>query len=479
MILSVEEKQRPAGEEIKKRFYTICDYLCQSCYGQEDLIKLSLLFAIAKENIYIDYPSNDEVIIKELIHDRILKAFGNNFNKFEYLKGREDYCGINISAKKLSDEDYLDYITTGHISELTPAAEQNTLLTQTVINDWQEYIDSIPFSNCVKQLILSRRTEIEILYAKRIIHLARTSAFLNGRNEVHLTDFCNLNYLEFPYERLNYSEYLEYGGRGGEFGITWSDPGKLTSGDSVSDSIKEFQLYVEENCKPDSKKESGALNEQKGLLKSKYKDVLDKISERFTFIADSRKELTESNYFNRQTEIDEVLKSFDAAEKNLKETEKLVKEQFKNIEFSYVSDINLGDCICKDGSVSSKAGMAIICLKENTADSIFGITTEQWNEKNFAEASTLASEYNCNGSNVYASGWILPSIEQLEQIYKNLSESDLSELKNLLKDRYWSSTKKDDNAVYYFDFSTGKKDYTTPDHKYNAALLHQFYCGEE
>ena len=39
--------------------------------------------------------------------------------------------------------------------------------------------------------------------------------------------------------------------------------------------------------------------------------------------------------------------------------------------------------------------------------------------------------------------------------------------------------KKDDNSVYYFDFSTGKKDYTTPDHKYNVALLHRFYCGKE
>lgn len=457
MIFEDEDTIGPSTKEISKRFKTICDYLCQKCYGQEALIKLSLLAVIAKENISIGYSENDEKMIKDFVKKCVKNAFKNHVDNFEASQHKSEPL-LHISQKELSDEDYLDYITNG-LSEFTPSDEQrDALLTQNEIDDWQKDIDAIPFSNCVKQFILLNRYSNEISNVKRIIHIARTSAFLNGRSEVLLTDFCNVGYLKFPEQYNPYEKRLAY-------------------------LIKQFE-YIAKKFNTGYKKESAAVNDQKGMLQSKYKDVLDKIREQITFIKDciKDKELYEVNLFKSQSEIDDFLESLDSEEKNLKETENHIKQEYENIEFSYVSDINLGDYIQSDGSLNMLNGgwrIAVICLKENTADSLFGISTSQWEEKDFTEAIKLASDYDGDGSEVYTSDWILPSIEQMEQIYKNLEKSELSLLKPKLSKRYWSSTKKDDNSVYYFDFSTGKKDYTTPDHKYNVALLHRFYCGKE
>lgn len=460
MIFDTEDTIGPSTKEISKRFKTICDYLCQKCYGQEALIKLSLLAVIAKESISIGYSENDEKMIKAFVRKCVKNAFKNPVDNFEASQHKSKPL-LHINQKELSDEDYLDYITNG-LSEFTPSDEQSdALLTQNEIDDWQKDIDAIPFSNCVKQFILLNRYSNEISNVKRIIHIARTSAFLNGRSEVLLTDFCNVGYLKSPDEHSIGLNVLE----------------------------QEFRLFIRKNFNPgyNYKKESAALNAQKGMLQSKYKDVLDKITEYFTFLKDFNKdkELSEVNLFKSQSELDDFLKSLYSEEKNLKETENHVKQEYEEIDFPYASDIYLGDNIEKDGSLNRSWGIAVICLKENTADSLFGISTSQWEEKDFTEAIKLASDYDGDGSEVYASDWILPSIEQMEQIYKNLEKSELSglsvlsELKPKLSNRYWSSTKKDDNSVYYFDFSTGKKDYTTPDHKYNVALLHRFYCGKE
>ena len=64
MIFDTEDTIGTSTKEISKRFKTICEYLCQKCYGQEDLIKLSLLAVIAKENISIGYSENDEKMIR-------------------------------------------------------------------------------------------------------------------------------------------------------------------------------------------------------------------------------------------------------------------------------------------------------------------------------------------------------------------------------------------------------------------------------
>ncbi len=481
-------------KEITKRLNTICDYICQNCYGQGSVIKLALLCAIAKEKIFISYKENEELMIRSLLYTRLRNAFKivseNSENVKTYINKifvTDKNLGTIITAQgSLSDTDYLDYLTKVSFPEISPSKETLAVLfTLDEIDSLQKEIDIIPLSDCVKQLIISVRSHYNIEKLKRLIHIARTSAFLNGRNEVVLVDFCNLNIIKLPFNSVEVKKYI-------------NQPTKINcfeKNDSLYSEILSFENLIQRNG--NYPKECTAVEAQKKCLKTKYTEIMDCSSERISILESWKKEFNENNFFELGIECHLWLERIDSMISDLPEVEEYIKEKYEKIEFSFVSDINIGDYICSNGKTGSFAKdyrkeivpfygdepFAIICLKGEKADSIFGINCEQCQEIDYSEAEKIVAEYKLKNCEVYSSGWILPTIEQCEEIYNNLnmatSNYGLEKLKDTLKNRYWSSTKKDDNSVYYFDFSTGKKDYTTPDHKYNVALLHRFYCGKE
>lgn len=465
-------------KNITKRIETILEYLCQNCYGKQGNIKLALLCVLAKKGIEIDesgYDSrmlnkviqdrlkSESKMIKTMIQDRLKLAFAESQNNDEDLSAFIDSTFtknfvIRYTTHGLTDEEFLDYITHG-IPVPVPTNEQtDSLLSLSEINSWQDEICKIELSDSVKKLLLNNRSykpNIDVLKDK--IHTAQTSAFFNGRNKVLLSDvvFFGFTFYEHSNDFLNYCDDKRFKDIAGGF----------------RDFIEQYNMNAE--------KEPSAVKTFKNLLEEQYNESIAKINEVTAILKSCEKELNSENIFTHKKYVEQyfedLLEHINEAIEYFKSEQKEIQEAYDKVEFSFVSDVNLGDYILTNGSIcagdkslGSPLVLAIICLKANKADSIFGISYEQWTEKDFTEAINFASEYS--GSDVYPSDWTLPSIEQLEQIYNN------RELPNAvqLTGKYWSSTKKDNDAVYFFDFDKGKKDYTTPDHKYKLALIHRF-----
>jgi hypothetical protein len=68
------------------------------------------------------------------------------------------------------------------------------------------------------------------------------------------------------------------------------------------------------------------------------------------------------------------------------------------------------------------------------------------NQMNFHDA--------CKSCMELGPGWRLPSIEELEAIYKTLHLNKL----NFNKNRYWSNTQVDDSKTWVINFYDGKKE---------------------
>lgn len=479
-------------KNITKRIETLLEYLCQNCYRKQGNIKQALLCVLAKKGINYDEPNSESKIIKTMIQDRLKLAFAKSQNNDEDLSAfidstfTENFV-IRDNTHGLTDEEFLDYITHG-IPVPVPTNEQtDSLLSLSEINSWQDEICKIELSDSVKKLLLNIREDrynynkqnIDDLKDK--IHTAQTSAFFNGRNKVLLSDvvFFGFTFHNYSYDFLKYCDderfkYIEYGFR---------------------DFIKQYNM--------NDVKEPSAVKIFKKLLEEKYNESIAKINEVTAILKSCEKELNSENIFAHKMYwkkyFEDLLGSINDTIRHYKWNQESIQENYDEFEFSFVSDVNLGDHILKDGSICAKyepryvgygedrhisnPRLAVICLKGNKADSIFGISLKKWTEKDYAETTKIASEFNGEDSPVYSSDWTLPTIEQLEQIYKNITDVDdndgLQELKKQLRGCYWSSTQKDKDAAYYFDFSKGKKDYTTLDHKYNVALLHKFCIDEE
>ena len=192
-------------------------------------------------------------------------------------------------------------------------------------------------------------------------------------------------------------------------------------------------------------------------IKEKYSLLSKELDKQIAVLNSYKAELNIENIFACKEELDKMLAEIDEHFKNFENTKNKIKEIYDKIEFSFVDDIDIGDCICLDGSVnSSDDDVAVICIKGNTADSLYGASTEAWKETSFDEAEQIAESYTCNGSSVYSKDWSIPTIEQLEQIYENREELDTC-LDYELTGKFWSSTKKDNDAVYFFDFDKGKR----------------------
>ena len=474
---------------IAKRIEALVEYLNQGLYGQEEVIKKLLLFTLAKRKIKVS--GNDEVL-KNIICKRVRASFKEFYDdeNFSLPCFGDDLPEILIP--EIPEKDFLDFITNGNI-ELVPTEKQkNLLFTMDEVNKLQKEIKKIGLSDGVKQLILFNRKICTDTRWQDIIHVLQMSAFLNERDTVYLSDFSIFNSRLFTwpgnyryicdfqfYNTINYVEYLKnktnpervriptsYGGMG-----VYEDK-KIEINDRL---IKDFDDYASENCSI-SGKENSAVKTIKETLDEKYSLALEDLEKRLHQIELFRSELNKPCIFKGE------IGTFDlnAVTKNFEETKSALKSEYEKINFSFVEDIEIGDCICCNGDVQKPAGVssdkivAVICIKGDTANSLYGLSQEGWQEKTYEEAESIAESYSGKNNSVYSADWKIPTIEQLEQIYKNRETINSQKLGYNLSGKFWSSTKKDGEAVYFFDFDKGKKDYTTTDHKYNLALLHQF-----
>jgi hypothetical protein len=473
--------------EINKKDYpnrikALLEYLNQGLYGQEDAIKQLLLFTLAKQPIALN--GN----LKGFVYRHVSAAFIEFYNdeNFSIPCFEEGVQEFNMS--RTPDENFFDFITSD-IPKLVPTEEQKSLLfSMEEVDEMQKEIKKIRLSDGVKRLISYNRDYFVDTRWQKIVHVLQMSAFLNRRDVVCLSDLFDYR-VENSNIYYNFYDFIELIRRGNH--NRKEDPSLLYEDQpptwiGYEDSDRFYFLSEEEYERQDSeiafvmhcrlrfkeiKKEPSAVKQLKKSLEEKYSILTDRYDTLVAACNSFKAELLIENIFACKDVINEIDKAIDKHIENFEYVKTEMKKIYDKIEFSFVKDINIGDRICADGSVNKKNDrhVATICIKGSTADSLYGIG-DSLEEKTFEEAEKIAESYTCNGSPVYSKDWSIPTIEQLEQIYNN------RELPNAvqLTGKYWSSTKKDNDAVYFFDFDKGKKDYTTPDHKYKLALIHRF-----
>jgi hypothetical protein len=103
-------------------------------------------------------------------------------------------------------------------------------------------------------------------------------------------------------------------------------------------------------------------------------------------------------------------------------------------------------------------GLAVGTGAQNTIDIENGCTTS-------GTAADICSNLILGGF----SDWFLPSIEELETMYLNIGSG--SNIGNFVSTKYWSSSEKDDNYAWNWEFSSGYQDYNSKtSNKYVRAI---------
>ena len=478
-------------KDYPNRIEALVSYLSQGLYGQEDVIKELLLFALAKRKVEVNA---DDEELKNIVLNRVYAAF----KEFYVDKNFSIPCSgdtlKSIYIPKIPKGNFFDFITQD-IPELTPTEEQKSLLfSMDEVNAMQKEIKKIGLSDGVKRLILENRDRNHDTVWQDIVHVLQMSAFLNDRDIVYLSDFSN------SYVCVN-----------SEFWFCDIKFQKTTSGiEKKNDSVtSDFENYISENFYKDEnssihrygfehphEKENSAVKKIKNSLDNEYPIAVENLEKKLQEIEFFKTELDKPCIFMRNSNFFEALLGFTA--RILERTKIALKSKYEEINFPVAKDIEIGGYIFKGGTYIKhydeaiwydddhyertimiddfriNSLVAIICIKGSTADPLYGISQEGWTGIDFSEAQQIAESYKAKKSFVYSSDWLIPTIEQLEEIYQNREKIEQEALGYKLSGKFWSSTKKGDEAVYFFDFDKGTKDYTTPDHKYNLALVHLF-----
>lgn len=113
---------------------------------------------------------------------------------------------------------------------------------------------------------------------------------------------------------------------------------------------------------------------------------------------------------------------------------------------------------CIGSPILGADGLAVGTGAQNTIDIENGCTTS-------GTAADICSNLILGGF----SDWFLPSIEELELMYLNIGSG--SNIGNFVSTKYWSSSEKDDNYAWNWEFSSGYQDYNSKtSNKYVRAI---------
>ena len=113
---------------------------------------------------------------------------------------------------------------------------------------------------------------------------------------------------------------------------------------------------------------------------------------------------------------------------------------------------------CIGSPILGADGLAVGTGAQNTIDIENGCTTS-------GTAADICSNLILGGF----SDWFLPSIEELELMYLNIGSA--SNIGNFVSTKYWSSSEKDDNYAWNWEFSSGYQDYNSKtSNKYVRAI---------
>ena len=206
-------------------------------------------------------------------------------------------------------------------------------------------------------------------------------------------------------------------------------------------------------------------------------DYIDSEIDSLQKFRDESAEPFESNAFAKQHFSGILLQRIDDSILELKKK----KAELESLRKKYATDANirsdfeLCDIILKDGTYKNAQDekdeddiLAKVCLKGDKKNVAFGMAWENFDNMNFSKAKEYVSKYGKDFSEPYNSDWVLPTIEQWQQIYDNSHENNDFELSG----KYWSSSEdKEQGGVWYFNFDTGEKECTLPSNKYGIAII--------
>ncbi|MBO4698978.1 hypothetical protein J5690_05130 [bacterium] len=217
------EKKMLTGKEMHNRIETLLAFLNRNLRGREEAINLSLLSAVAMENIILFGRSSND---KELIHSCIQSAFKDSYDvnhgfyprslnnpssfnalfsmKFSleaYPENEEDLV-LNVEVKPIAnDDDFFNFVNSPSFEKIpNPDKEQKAaMLAIEEVQKWQQVIDRVELSEEAKKVISEIRRKCFEYYVsdsrwKRIVHVLKTCAFLNGRSKVDLIDCLLIDY---------------------------------------------------------------------------------------------------------------------------------------------------------------------------------------------------------------------------------------------------------------------------------------------
>ena len=221
------EKKKLTGKEMRSRIETVLAFLNQNLRGKEEAINLSLLSAIATEKIVLFGQTTDD---KKLIRSCIKSAFEdfydndycfdpmadpiydyvNFFGHLFHTENSDPYKAaennetlvLNVEVKPIADDDdFFHFVNSPDFNTIpNPNKEQKAaLLTYEEIQDWQPVIDRVGLSEEAKKVISEIRRKCFEYYVsdsrwKRIVHILKACAFLNGRSKVDLIDCLLIDY---------------------------------------------------------------------------------------------------------------------------------------------------------------------------------------------------------------------------------------------------------------------------------------------
>ena len=502
---------------------------------------------------------------------------------------------LRVFVNPVTNEDDFFKVVDDRNKELILTDEQKSALLEiSDVEKWQSEINKVVLSDEAKAVITAIRQELTMLNGdgkhksedgenyyvsdrrwKKIVHILKTSAFLNGRDSVDLMDCSLIEYAIWNTDK----QHDEVGGIVEKI-LKQNGIGKSTAIGDISDQIDEFKDSVDEKwfdevhisavaekksepvivkvdgkncyeCIRDGTNETwyvtenvtnrnyynsnyhSIYNSDKSFVletnfskngqsisccynftinmtkavaavpakdylepklfepvakktvmesfdKEEYTPIVEQIDSEIAdlqnFRAENEKPFSENAFANASRYSPILLNKIDESIKILEDKKLKLKEQHERYasDSNVKSDFELCDIILRNGTfkkAKSKVAdtdiIAKVCMKGDTTNSAYGIAWEDFNEYDFEGAKKKAEEYGKDFSEPYNSGWMLPSIEQLKQIYVNSHEKNDFNLSG----KYWSSSKKGDGAAFYFDFDDGEEDYTTLDHEFNILLI--------